>query len=158
MPTMAFTMGSFGDIVTAAEMALKIVQVLYYSSNTSEHYQEAMTELVSLHHELVVISDAFRLDGLGEVARESAVGEIARCYAEMRRFLDKTKGVTAKGVTGILNKVWWAASEEKELRSLRAAISRHRAALSVLVASANLFASPVILSITRSRYLTQNCI
>ncbi|KAJ7135872.1 hypothetical protein C8R44DRAFT_389655 [Mycena epipterygia] len=144
MTTISFSLGSFGDIVTAAEMAMKIVQVLYYSQKASEDYQGALAELVALHHELILIHDAVQLDassGLGEVARQHLTTAVARCHAEMQRFLDKTKGVTAKGMTGILNKVWWAASEEKELRSLRAAVSRHRAALSLLIGSSNLIIS-----------------
>ncbi|KAJ7695353.1 hypothetical protein B0H17DRAFT_1198596 [Mycena rosella] len=141
---MSFSMGSFGDIVTAAELAMKIVKVLYYSPKASEDYQGVLTELVSLHHELVLINDAIQLDtsaGLGAVARESVLTEVACCHIEMQRFLAKTEGVTAKGITGILNKVWWAASEEKDLRSLRAAISRRRAALGVLIGSSNLIIS-----------------
>ncbi|KAJ7135880.1 hypothetical protein C8R44DRAFT_769219 [Mycena epipterygia] len=144
MTTVSLSIGSFGDIVTAAEMAMKIVQVLYYSQKASEDYQGALTELVALHHELILIDDAVQLDassGLGEVARQRLTTEVARCYADMQRFLDKTKGITAKGMTGILNKVLWAASEEKELRSLRAAVSRHRAALSLLIGSSNLIIS-----------------
>ncbi|KAJ7487848.1 hypothetical protein FB451DRAFT_1225686 [Mycena latifolia] len=144
MAAISFSMGSLGDIISAGELAMKIVQVLYYSSKSSEEYQDAMTELVSLHHELVLISDAIQLDtsaGLGVVARQSATAEIACCYAEMQRFLAKTEGVTAKGMAGILNKVWWVASEEKELKLLRAAVSRRRAALNVMLGSSNLIIS-----------------
>ncbi|KAJ6590719.1 hypothetical protein DFH09DRAFT_1274138 [Mycena vulgaris] len=147
MSAMSFSMGSFGDIIAAADLAMKIVQVLYYSQQVSEDYQGAMTKLVSLHHELILISDSLQLDtaaGLGAVARQSAAAEIACCYTEMRRFLAKTEGVAARGMAGVLNKVWWAASEAKELRSLRAAVSRHRATLSVLIGASNLFALPYI--------------
>ncbi|KAJ6588761.1 hypothetical protein B0H19DRAFT_1101031 [Mycena capillaripes] len=143
---MSFSMLSFGDVVTAAELAMKIVQVLYYSSRATEDYTGAMAELVSLHHELILINDAIQLDttpGLGDLVRESVVTEVAQCRADMQRFLDKTKGVGATGVVGILNKFWWAASEEKELRALRAGIARHRAALSLLIGSSNLFDFPL---------------
>ncbi|KAJ7027999.1 hypothetical protein C8F04DRAFT_70544 [Mycena alexandri] len=141
---MSFSMVSFGDIVTAAEMALRIVQVLYESSGASEDYQNAMAELLSLHHELILINDAVQLDatsGLGEIVRQSVALEVARCYADMQQFLDKTKGVGAKGIVGVLSKVWWAASEAKELRVLRAAVARHRAALGILIGSSNLIIS-----------------
>ncbi|KAJ6590707.1 hypothetical protein DFH09DRAFT_1423690 [Mycena vulgaris] len=144
MAAIALSFGSFGDILAVAELAMKIVQVLYYSSTVSEDYQGAMAELVSLHHELVLISDAIQLDtsaGLGAVARQSAAAEIACCYAEMRRFLEKTESITAKGMARALTKVWWAASEAKELRSLRAAVSRHRASLNVLIGASNLIIS-----------------
>ncbi|KAJ7752470.1 hypothetical protein DFH07DRAFT_774410 [Mycena maculata] len=129
---------SFGDIVTAAEMALKIVQVLYYSPNASDEYQGALAELVSLHHELTLINDAIQLDAASGPAMAT---ELAGCYAAMQRFLKKTEGMGSTGVVGILNKVWWAASEEKELMSLRGAISRHRAALGVLISSSNFIIS-----------------
>ncbi|KAJ6529183.1 hypothetical protein DFH09DRAFT_1185384 [Mycena vulgaris] len=141
---MSFSMSSFGDILAVAELAMKIVQVLYYRQQVSEDYQGAMTELVSLHHELILISDAIQLDtsdGIGALARQSAAAEIACCYAEMRRFLAKTEGVAAKGMAGVLNKVWRAAFEAKELRSLRAAVARHRATLSVLIGASNLIIS-----------------
>ncbi|KAJ7727756.1 hypothetical protein B0H16DRAFT_1590133 [Mycena metata] len=141
---MSFLMVSFGDIVTAAEMALRIVQVLYESSGAPEDYQNAMAELVSLHHELILINDAVQLDatsGLGEIVRQSVTMEVARCYADMQQFLDKTKAVGAKGIVGALSKVWWAASEAKELRALRAAVARHRAALGILIGSSNLIIS-----------------
>ncbi|KAJ6507617.1 hypothetical protein DFH09DRAFT_1334493 [Mycena vulgaris] len=149
-PAVAPISRSFGDIIAAANLVMKFVQVLYYSQQVSrggEDYQVAMTELVSLPHELILISDSLQLDtvaGLGVVIRQSAAAEIACCYAEMRRFLAKTEGVAAKGVAGVLNKVWWAASEAKELRSPRAAVSRHRAALGVLIDASNLFALPYI--------------
>jgi predicted amino acid dehydrogenase len=67
----------------------------------------------------------------------------------MQRFLDKTKGVAATGVVGVISKVWWAASEQRELRVLRDAVARRRAALSVLIGSSNLFVSLCI-----ERYIT----
>ncbi|KAJ6571642.1 hypothetical protein B0H19DRAFT_1255600 [Mycena capillaripes] len=96
-----------------------------------------------LHHELILINNAIQLDtssGLGALVRESVATEVARCHADMQRFLDKTKAVAATGVVGILNKVWWAASEEKELRALRAGVAR-KAALSLLIGSSNLITS-----------------
>ncbi|KAJ7788409.1 hypothetical protein B0H14DRAFT_2948864, partial [Mycena olivaceomarginata] len=123
---------------------MKIVQILYYSPRASEDYQDALTELVSLHHELVLISDIIRLDtasGPGELIRHNVAEEVRRCRAEMQRFLDKTKGVAATGVAGVLSKVWWAASEQRELRVLRDAVARRRAALSVLIGSSNLLIS-----------------
>jgi hypothetical protein len=143
---MSFSMVSFGDIITAAGLAMKIVQVLYYSPRASEDYQDAMAELVSLHHELILINDAIHLDtssGPGELVRHNVAMEVGRCHADMQRFLDKNQGVAATGMVGILNKVWWAASEQKELRALRDSVARHRAALSVLMASSNLSASPL---------------
>ncbi|KAF7350363.1 hypothetical protein MVEN_01341000 [Mycena venus] len=141
---MSFSMTSFGDLVTAAELAMKIVQVLYYSPKASEEYQGVMAELVSLHHELILINDAIRLDtssGPGELIRYSVAMEVTRCRDEMQRFLDKTKDVAATGMVGILNKVWWAASEQKELRALRESVARRRAALSVLIGLSNLIIS-----------------
>jgi hypothetical protein len=141
---MSFSMVSFGDLVTAADLAMKIVQILYYSPRASEDYQDALTELVSLHHELVLISDIIQPDitsGPGGLIRHNVAEEVRRCRAEMQRFLDKTKGVAATGVVGVISKVWWAASEQRELRVLRDAVARRRAALSVLIGSSNLFVS-----------------
>jgi len=137
-------MVSFGDLVAAADLAMRIVQILYYSPKASEEYQGALAELVSLHHELILINDAIHLDtssGPGELIRHNVVMEVGRCQAEMQRFLDKTQGVAATGMVGILNKVWWAASEQKELRVLRDSVTRRRAALSVLIGSSNLIIS-----------------
>ncbi|KAF8189801.1 hypothetical protein K438DRAFT_1832116 [Mycena galopus ATCC 62051] len=141
---MSFPMVSFGDLVTAADLAMKIVQILYDSPRASEDYQDALTELVSLHRELVLINDAVQLDtssGPGELIRYNVAQEIKRCQAEMQRFLDKTKRVAATGMMGVLSKVWWAASEQKELRVLRDSVARRRAALGVLVGSSNLIIS-----------------
>ncbi|KAJ7788399.1 hypothetical protein B0H14DRAFT_2948814 [Mycena olivaceomarginata] len=142
---MSFSMVSFGDLVTAADLAMKIVQILYYSPSASEDYQGALSELVSLHHELVIMSDAIQLadtaSGPGALIRHRVAEEVRRCRAEMQRFLDKTKGVAATGVAGVLSKVWWAASEQRELRVLRDAVARRRAALSVLIGSSNLLIS-----------------
>ncbi|KAJ7848582.1 hypothetical protein B0H14DRAFT_2767246 [Mycena olivaceomarginata] len=126
---MSFSMVSFGDLVTAADLAMKIVQVLYYSPSASEDYQGALSELVSLHHELVIISDAIQLadtaSGPGALIRHRVAEE----------------GVAATGVVGVLSKVWWAASEQRELRVLRDAVARRRAALSILIGSSNLLIS-----------------
>jgi hypothetical protein len=86
---MSFSMVSFGDIITAAGLAMKIVQVLYYSPRASEDYQDAMAELVSLHHELILINDAIHLDtssGPGELVRHNVAMEVGRCrYAAVPR-------------------------------------------------------------------------
>ncbi|KAJ7848572.1 hypothetical protein B0H14DRAFT_2767192, partial [Mycena olivaceomarginata] len=133
---MSFSMVSFGDL------RLKIVQILYYSPRASEDYQDALTELVSLHHELVLISDIIQPDiasGPGGLIRHNVAEEVRRCRAEMQRFLDKTKGV------------WWAASEQRELRVLRDAVARRRAALSVLIGSSNLLISTATRDEVRAR-------
>ncbi|KAF7349320.1 hypothetical protein MSAN_01721500 [Mycena sanguinolenta] len=137
---MSLSMFSFGDLVTAASLAMKIVQVLYDSPRVLEDYQDAMTELVSLHRELVLINDAIQLAASSEI-NELVAGEVRGCLAEMQRFLDKTKGVTATGMVGVFSKVRWAASEKKELRVLRESVSRRRASISIFVSLANLIIS-----------------
>ncbi|KAF7324262.1 hypothetical protein MSAN_02529000 [Mycena sanguinolenta] len=124
-------------------MAMKIVQVLYDSPRALEDYQDAMTELVSLHRELVLVNDSIQLaasSGLNELI----AGEVRGCLVEMQGFLDKTKGVAATGMVGVFSKVWWATSE-KELRVLRESVARRRASLSILLSSSN----PIISTATR---------
>ncbi|KAJ6492992.1 hypothetical protein C8R45DRAFT_1135842 [Mycena sanguinolenta] len=94
-------MVSFGDIVTAAGLAMRIVQVLYDSPRALEDHQDAMTELVSLHRELVLINDTIQLattSRTGELIRRNVAGEVRGCLVEMQRFLDKTKGVAVTGM------------------------------------------------------------
>ncbi|KAJ6492984.1 hypothetical protein C8R45DRAFT_1073062 [Mycena sanguinolenta] len=99
-------MVSFGDIVTAAGLAMRIVQVLYDSPRALEDYQDAMTELVSLHRELVLINDTIQLAATsrtGELIRRNVAGEVRGCLVEMQRFLDKTKGVAETGMVGVFS-------------------------------------------------------
>ncbi|KAF7365486.1 hypothetical protein MVEN_00421600 [Mycena venus] len=79
---------------------MKTVHVLYCSPMPQK--------TVSLHHELILINDAIQLSTsveLGELIRYNFATEVTRCRDEMQRFLDKTKGVTATGMVGMLNKV-----------------------------------------------------
>ncbi|KAF7349322.1 hypothetical protein MSAN_01721700 [Mycena sanguinolenta] len=137
---MSISTFSFGDLVTAAGLAMRIVQVLYDSPRVLEDYQDVMTELVSLHRELVLINDVIQFAASSGI-NELVAGEVRGCLVEMQRFLDKTKGVAATGMVGVFSKVWWAASEKKELRMLRESVARRRASLSILVSSANLIIS-----------------
>ncbi|KAF7349325.1 hypothetical protein MSAN_01722000 [Mycena sanguinolenta] len=141
---MSFSTASFGDLATAAGLAMRIVQVLYDSPRVLEDYQNAMTELISLHHELVLINDAIQLatsSGTSDLIRQNVAGEVRGCLAEMQHFLDRTKGVAATGMMGVFSKVWWAASEKKELRVLRESVARRRASLSIFLSSSNLIIS-----------------
>ncbi|KAF7349334.1 Helo-like-N domain-containing protein [Mycena sanguinolenta] len=145
---MSFSGVSFGDLVAAAGLAMKIVQVLYDSPRVLEDYQDAMTELVSLHRELVLINDAIQLatpSGTSDLIRQSVAGEARGCLAEMQRFLDKTKGVAETGMVGIFSRVLWATSEKKELRVLRESVARRRASLNILLSSSNLRVIPVFI-------------
>ncbi|KAJ6492986.1 hypothetical protein C8R45DRAFT_1073063 [Mycena sanguinolenta] len=141
---MSFSAVSFGDLVTAAGLAMRIVQVLYDSPRVLEDYQDAMAELVSLHRELVLINDTIQLAATsrtGEFVRRNVAGEVRGCLVEMQRFLEKTKGVAATGMVGVFSKVWWAASEKKELRVLRDSVARRRASLNLFLSSSNLIIS-----------------
>ncbi|KAJ7881225.1 hypothetical protein B0H13DRAFT_2049691 [Mycena leptocephala] len=110
----ALTFGSFGDILEAARIAKRIVDVLRKGSGVSHRRQTLIATLEGMYW-----------------------AEVDLCRSLLNEFSAKINSYNAAGLRGLLRKTWMVAVEEKELASWRAQISERRAALRDLLCSSN---------------------
>jgi hypothetical protein len=136
MPVVAaLTFGSFGDILEAAKIAKRIVDVLRNGASNSE--AKRRRKLIST------------LEGMcGDMAKLTLVfdegsftdrlwAEVDLCRSLLDEFYAKINSYAAAGLRGLLSRTRMVAVEEKELASWSAQILERRAALHDLLHSFN---------------------
>ncbi|KAJ7127903.1 hypothetical protein C8R44DRAFT_733308 [Mycena epipterygia] len=115
-------LGSFGDILEAARIARRIIDVLRKGEGSHER-QKVISTLKAL------CDDMSRLSVLPEGYFTTRLrDEVASCHSLLGQFYAKINPYA-----GLLARVRMAALEEKELASWRVQISERRAALSSLL-------------------------
>ncbi|KAJ7061136.1 hypothetical protein C8F01DRAFT_158678 [Mycena amicta] len=122
----ALTFGSFGDILEAAKIAKRIIDVLRKGGGSHER-QKLISTLKSICDDmagLTVLPEGYFTTRLWE--------EVALCRSLLDQFYAEIKSYV-----GVLGWVRMVASEERELASWRAQISERRAALLHLLGSIN---------------------
>ncbi|KAF7352469.1 hypothetical protein MVEN_01211800 [Mycena venus] len=129
MPPFAFAYGSFGDILATAQLVAKIVITLRRSGRPSRNWIETENELKALGSDLAHLtfhppSDQFISARIQE--------EVERCHLVLTRFFIKV--CTSQG---LVQKLLWPVSEERELAQFRAHVIERRSALGVLVGLIN---------------------
>ncbi|KAJ7741072.1 hypothetical protein B0H16DRAFT_49867 [Mycena metata] len=129
MPAVALAYGSFGDILSTAQLVIKIVQLLRRSGSPSGTWRETENELKALGSELAHLTLHQELEPLLAARIQQ---EVARCHLLMARFFAKINASQ-----GFVQKILWAVSEEKELSAFRTQIIERRSALGVLVGLVN---------------------
>jgi len=129
MPVFAFAYGSFGDILATAQLVAKIVITLRHSGRPSRGWTESENELKGLGSDLAYLT----LHPTPEPVIASRIQqEVARCHLLMTRFFAKILASQ-----GLVQKVLWAVSEEKELAEFRAQVIERRTALGFLLGLIN---------------------
>lgn len=148
---------SFGDIVTAVDIALRISKALSSSSGSSYEYQYLIQELDALAHVLQLADTATRTGVLqGEVVR-ALVAEIGRCREVMDGLWGRIRGYqkalgatdssgkirTAKGGGSSWRKIGWALFKTQDVHETRAKLATHRANLTTLMTACNMYGAVV---------------
>ncbi|KAJ6486452.1 hypothetical protein C8R47DRAFT_523253 [Mycena vitilis] len=114
MPVVAFAFGSFGDIVSTAQLLVKVISLLR-KGRRSSRCDETEKELKALGTDLANLTfirfhEAMYLTPLAQSVAARIQEEVRRCHLIILRFFEKIKASN-----GLLHKVLWAASEEREL-------------------------------------------
>lgn len=146
-PAAAFAYGSFGDIITTAQLVVKIVEVLRRRGRPSSTCAELEKDLKTIHGDLMRLR--LQTSPLDLILTARVKDEIARCRLIMDEFDSKTAAPRSW-----LQTILWANSEDRELAAFRIQVIEHRAALSVVVGLVN---SCVVACYASTCALTHTC-
>ncbi|KAJ7256995.1 hypothetical protein C8J57DRAFT_1721286 [Mycena rebaudengoi] len=127
----ALTFGSFGDILEAARIAKRIVDLL--RKGTASHGRQTLIATLE-----GMCDDMARMTLVFDAGHftDRLWTEVHLCRSLLDGFNAKVDSyAAAAGFLGILRKAWMVAAEEKELASWRAQIFERRAALHHLLLS-----------------------
>ena len=132
MSVVAFTFGSFGDILATASLVVKICQTLYNPSDSSLTDElRLLQQLLLLTHDVVQRQRSSPLTrNLVHLIEETVV----RCHSDMHRFLQKTNDIRTRP---LWSKVLWASQQPDEAVKLKGKLSAHRQTLTCLLAALN---------------------
>jgi hypothetical protein len=144
MPTFSFTVGSLGDILSAAGLAIRIIQTLYAYGDPSGEHLALTFELQSLNEALILTKDALRRyekTPLGSNLDNTIHPIVAQCHTLMQNFLGKLEGcrqpLSTTGISGLWRKVLWAAGEVSEVEMLRTKLCAQRGTLAIFLLALN---------------------
>ncbi|TDL24238.1 hypothetical protein BD410DRAFT_896936 [Rickenella mellea] len=135
------TFGSFGDIVTAAQLAAQIVKALSSSCGSSVQYQELIEELRSLSGTLrMAHSAAMNCTSYPRAEdMQIVVDEITQCRSVLARFLDRIHGYQkslGKGGTGSTwRKIGWSLFKTQEVVDMKAKIAGYKETITLFMVS-----------------------
>ncbi|KAJ7114802.1 hypothetical protein C8R44DRAFT_709937 [Mycena epipterygia] len=158
-PAVALAYGSFGDIITTAQLIVKIVEVLRRSGKPSTACADIEKDLQELHRDLMQLSLSLQPEApspylnpqtspldlslqalpLDAFLTNRVHEEIVQCHAILYEFHSKTTA-SRDWVQMIL----WANSEDRELAAFRKRLVERRAALVVVMGLINSAALKVI--------------
>ncbi|KAJ7682216.1 hypothetical protein DFH06DRAFT_289758 [Mycena polygramma] len=136
MPVAAFAFGSFGDILATAQLLIKVILVLKNGRHSSER-DETERELKALWTDLanltlIPVDEGIQSSPLALSVSTRIQEEVQRCHLTILRFFQKISASS-----GLIHKLLWAVSEEKELAAFRMRVIERRIALGVLVGMLN---------------------
>ncbi|KAJ7257000.1 hypothetical protein C8J57DRAFT_554904 [Mycena rebaudengoi] len=120
----ALTFGSFGDILEAAKIAKRIVDLL--RKGTASHGRQTLIATLE-----GMCDDMARMTLIFDAGHftDRLWTEVHLCRSLLDGFSAKINSYEGAGFLGILRKAWMVAAEEKELASWRAQISERRTVL-----------------------------
>lgn len=122
---------SFGDIVTAANIALSIYKALSDSMGSSYEYQCLIEELRSFERALRMVEYAIAATPPSGRLAQDITAETTICLNLLKVFLDriksyqKTLGVGGKGASS-WRKIGWGLFKADEVASFRVKLSQHK--------------------------------
>ncbi|KAJ7506200.1 hypothetical protein B0H11DRAFT_1975018 [Mycena galericulata] len=135
MPIFALAYGSFGDIQATIQIAIQIAVLLRRGGRPSSECADTEIELKLLSNELDLAHSALQQtpgSQLTPFVAERIRDEVVRCHAIMARFFTM---ITAP--QSFFQRIWSAASEEKELARFRMQIIERKTALALVVGLLN---------------------
>ncbi|KAJ7257051.1 hypothetical protein C8J57DRAFT_555338 [Mycena rebaudengoi] len=127
---LALTFGSFGDILEAARIAKRIVDLLR-KGPTSHRRQALIATLEGMCGDMGRMTLVFNVGQFTDRLRT----EVHLCRLLLDEFSAKINSYEAAGFRGLLGRVWMVAMEDKDLASWGAQISERRTALHDLLLS-----------------------
>jgi len=146
MPVFALTVGSLGDILATAGLAIKIVKALHESGHSSAECDVLTLELQALQKVLILTEYAiqhYKSSALGQILANVVGPEVAQCHLAMQGFateIDTYRQVLGSTVIGRLwGRVVWTMSDK--VVSLQAKLTSHRGKLSMILVALNSFVS-----------------
>ncbi|KAJ7129129.1 hypothetical protein C8R46DRAFT_1363251 [Mycena filopes] len=132
MPAFALAFGSFGDFVTAIQLAIKLSDLLIRRRGArSSIWIETQSELNTLNKELELLKSCPIPDPLVSVGIQQ---ELTRCDSDVQALVKFLKDALDQG---LWQKVLWTVSEERTLAALKAKIAGRRQSLTFLVGLMN---------------------
>ncbi|KAF7360531.1 hypothetical protein MVEN_00784100 [Mycena venus] len=136
MPVLAIAYGSFGDILATAQLVARVV-ILLRNGIRSAEYAETEKELKSLGADLanltlIPVDEALQSSPMALSVATRIQEEVRRCHLLILKFFEKLSSSN-----GLIRKIMWAASQDRELVTLRMRIIERRMALSVVVGMMN---------------------
>ncbi len=140
---MLLSFGSFGDIATAVDLALRIVKALRSSSGSSYEYQYLLQELHALAYVLQLANATTHTGMLPLDVTHAIVAEIARCRVVMDRLWERIHGYqkalgTPGGIGSSWRKIGWALFKTQDIEETRAKLATHRMSLVTLITVCNM--------------------
>jgi hypothetical protein len=135
MPVVAFTFGSFRDVLVTAGLVTNICQALYDPSDISlTHDLQSVHKLLLLTHDIVQHQGSMLL---AKALANTLDQTITQCHLEMRLFLNKIddiwKPISWTSVGTLCDKVWRASWQPDDVMKLRARLSTHQQRLTFLL-------------------------
>lgn len=147
MSIVAFTFGSFGDILSIIDLAVKIRKALGDGAGSSKDYQALLFELDSFSDVLTTVHNAIysqdktqKLPGSVERAIRSALNSARELLGEFYASISSYKGSLQEGGSGSMIrdswwKIGWSLFKKEEVvemrRRLKDQVERHNALLAV---------------------------
>ncbi|KAJ7877797.1 hypothetical protein B0H13DRAFT_2668264 [Mycena leptocephala] len=131
----ALTFGSFGDILEAAKIAKRIVDVLRNGGSNLEarRRQKLISTLEGMCDDMAKLTLVFDEGSF----TDRLWAEVALCRSLLAELYAKINSYASAGFRGLLDRTWMVVVEPQELASWRAQISERRAALQDLLSSFN---------------------
>ncbi|KDQ57516.1 hypothetical protein JAAARDRAFT_78672 [Jaapia argillacea MUCL 33604] len=137
----SFAFGSFGDLVSLANMALQIAKALNDSTGASYGCQCLLVELNTLSEALKLADCAMKLAPLPPEVVNCLIHETDRCRETMEEFHDQIKGYqkalassgSSGGIKGKFSSSWrkicWGLFKKGDVVAFTDKLCRHRATL-----------------------------
>ncbi|KAF7360529.1 hypothetical protein MVEN_00783900 [Mycena venus] len=127
MPAFAFAYGSFGDILATAELVIKIVILL--PEQQPFKLKSLGADLANLT--LIPVDDTLRTSAMAFSVAARIQEEVRRCLLILK-FFEKINAPN-----GIIPRIIWAVSQDRELAAFRMRVVERRTALGVVVGMMN---------------------
>ena len=148
MSVVAFTFGSFGDILATVQLLAKAAATV--KGIPSGEQRALLFEIQSLSGVLVLakeIVERYYSNSNLDIATNLAISvnqEVSQCRLILQRFLDKAvcykRPLAQTSINSLWKSVWWAAVETTEINNLQAKLANHRSHLTLLLLGLNLCA------------------
>lgn len=137
MSLVGFTFGSFGDLVTATSLALKVRRALADSTGASEEYQALLAQVDSFYGVLQAVADLLSSNRKSNALPDSVVREVLFTISLAVKVLGEIHGMVMSckkklhggGYRQTMEDSWrkigWAVLRPRDLAEMRERLARH---------------------------------